>query len=640
MVSVKTDNTVHKSERQALLESEEKYKKLFDNAPVGIGIADSDGRLIDFNDAMLKPGRYRREDIERIGSISELYYSPEARSRILSMARKQGFVDRVEVQFKRKDGTPYEAVLSLSPLQMDGKACWQATVEDITGKKKHEQDLRESERKYRTVLEANPDPVVFYDNEGRVIYFNPAFSKVFGWSLAERAGKKMDLFVPDDTWPETRVMIQKIMAGEKFTGFETKRSNNQGEIIPVSISGAVYQDHHGNRVGSVITIRDIRDQKRLEAQFHRSQKMESVGTLAGGIAHDFNNLLMGIQGRASLAMMGLEPSRPAREHLRGIEEYVRSAAELTRQLLSFARGGRYEAKPTNLNEIVRQSVKMFGRTKKEINIYPKYQQDIWIVEGDPGQIDQILLNLYVNASHAMPGGGDLHLQTENVYLSESQTKPHGMGAGKYVKISVVDTGVGIDEAILDRIFDPFFTTKEMGRGTGLGLASVYGIVKNHRGIINVFSKKGEGTNFNVFLPVSEKKIRKERRHMEGIIRGAGTVLLVDDEEMVIEVGTLMLENLGYRVMISGNGLEAIDLYRENHAHIHLVILDMIMPIIGGGETYEKLKEINPDVKVLLSSGYSLDDHVTEVLDRGCNGFIQKPFTMKGLSQKIREILGP
>lgn len=283
---------------------------------------------------------------------------------------------------------------------MDGKDYWHAIVEDITERKQHEQDLRESERKHRTVLEANPDPVVFYDNEGRVIYFNPAFSRVFGWTLSERVGKKMDLFVPDDTWPETRMMIQKVVAGEGFTGLETKRFNKQGEIIPVGISGAVYQDHHGNMVGSVITLRDIRDQKRLEVQFHRSQKMESVGTLAGGIAHDFNNLLMGIQGRTSL----------------------------------------------------------------------------------------------------------------------------------------------------------------------------------------------------------------------------------------------MLENLGYRVMIARSGQEAIDLYRENHNSIHIVILDMIMPVIGGGETYEKLKEIDEDVKALLSSGYSMDDHAVEILDRGCNGFMQKPFNMKKLSQKIREIL--
>jgi signal transduction histidine kinase len=225
--------------------------------------------------------------------------------------------------------------------------------------------------------------------------------------------------------------------------------------------------------------------------------MESLGTLAGGIAHDFNNLLMGIQGRTSLMVMDKDYSHPDFEHLKGIEDYVKSAADLTRQLLGFARGGKYEVKPTDINEMIKKSSSMFGRTKKEIKIHEKYQKDVWTVEVDQGQIEQVLMNLYVNAWQAMPGGGELYIETENVTLNEDYVKPYQVEQGNYVKISITDTGVGMDEATRQRIFEPFFTTKEMGRGTGLGLASVYGIIKNHGGFINVYSEKGEGTTFNI-----------------------------------------------------------------------------------------------------------------------------------------------
>ncbi len=637
-----TDITDSRRAEEKLKQSEKRYRELYEASRDGYAMVDMEGRIIETNRTFRDMVGYSEDELFLKTNLD--ITPPKWHQREMEIIEKQvlkkGYSEIYEKEYIKEDGTvfPVEIRTHLFTDVNDRPAGMWAFVRDVTPRKRYEQDLQESEHKYRTVLEANPDPVVFYDNEGRVIYFNPAFSKIFGWSLAERIGKKMDLFVPDDCWSVTQSMIQKVMDGEGFSGIETKRLTKQGKIIPVSISGAVYQDHYGNMTGSVITLRDIRDQKRLEAQFHRSQKMESIGTLAGGIAHDFNNLLMGIQGRTSLMLMNIERADPAYEHLKGIEGYVKSATELTRQLLGFARGGKYEVKPTNLNEIVRHSAEMFGRTKKEINIYPKYQENVWTVAVDQGQIEQVLLNLYVNAWQAMPGGGDLYLQTVNVYLSDYHTRPFDLRPGRYVKISVSDTGYGIEEGVIERIFDPFFTTKEMGRGTGLGLASVYGIIKNHRGFINVFSKIGQGTRFNIYLPVSAKKVRKERRHMEGLTRGSETVLLVDDEEMVVEVGTLMLENLGYTVVVARGGDEAVELYRAQKDAIHMVILDMIMPGMGGGETYEKLKEINENVKVLLSSGYSMDDQAVEILDQGCNGFIQKPFNMKMLSQKIREIL--
>ena len=392
-------------------------------------------------------------------------------------------------------------------------------------------------------------------------------------------------------------------------------------------------------IGKLEIFRDITERKRLEARLRQAQKMEALGTLGGGIAHDFNNLLMGIQGRTSLMMMHKDSSHPDFEHLQGIEEYVKSAADLTKQLLGFARGGKYEVKPTDINEMIKKSSSMFGRTKKEIKIHRKYQKDVWRVEADQGQIEQVLMNLYVNAWQAMPGGGDLYLQTENVTLDEDYVKPFTIEPGKYVKISVTDTGVGMDEDTRQRIFEPFFTTKEMGRGSGLGLASAYGIIKNHGGFINVYSEKGEGTTFNIYLPASESEVSGQKSEISDDVRhGDETLLLVDDEEMIIDVGEQLLENIGYTVLIAKSGKEATEIYEKNKDKIDMVILDMIMPDMSGGDTFDRLKEINPEIKVLLSSGYSINGQATEILERGCDGFIQKPFNIRELSHKIRGVL--
>jgi len=372
--------------------------------------------------------------------------------------------------------------------------------------------------------------------------------------------------------------------------------------------------------------------------FREAQKMEAIGTLAGGIAHDFNNLLMGIEGRASIMLMDKDAAHADFEHLKGIEDYVKSATDLTKQLLGFARGGKYEVRPTDLNKLIKKQNRMFGRTKKEISVRGKYQEDLWAVEVDQGQIEQVLLNLYVNAWQAMPAGGDLSLKTENVTLDEDEVKPFSVEPGRYVKISVADTGIGMDKATQERIFDPFFTTKEMGRGTGLGLASVYGIIKNHSGFINVNSDKGHGTTFDIYLPASEKKPVEEKERAGDILKGSETVLLVDDELLIIEIAKALMGRLGYQVLTASSGQEAIEIYDKNKERIDIVILDMIMPDLGGGEVYDALRQMDSTVKVLLSSGYSIDGQAQDILDRGCNSFIQKPFKLDHLSQKLRDIL--
>jgi PAS domain S-box-containing protein len=383
---------------------------------------------------------------------------------------------------------------------------------------------------------------------------------------------------------------------------------------------------------------DLTDRKRLEARLQQAQKMEAIGTLAGGIAHDFNNLLMGIIGNVSLMLLDIDSTHLHYKRLKNIEKQVERGAELTAQLLGYARKGRYVVKPINLNRLVQETSDTFGRTKKEITINRELAADLFEIRADQSQIELVLLNLFVNAADAMPGGGTLYLKTMNTTHEGIGGKLYDPKPGRYVLMSVTDTGIGMDQETIERIFDPFFTTKEMGRGTGLGLASAYGIIKGHGGYIDVESKKGHGSTFSIYLPASGIKVQKSLESSEQFIGGTGTVLLVDDEEVILEVGKNLLEAMGYQVVIAKDGKEAIKVYKKSRDVIDIVILDMIMPNMGGGEAYDRMKEVNPNIKVLLSSGYSIDGQATEILKRGCDGFIQKPFKMNELSERIREIL--
>ncbi|MCJ7540599.1 MAG: PAS domain S-box protein [Desulfobacterales bacterium] len=548
-------------------------------------------------------------------------------------------VDSQTERFNKKHLALIEPLAGSAAIAIENARLYEKAQQEILIRQQAEEALRESENKYRTVLEANPDSVIVYDKTGKVTYLNPTFTNVFGWTLEECLGKKMDMFIPEKDLSETHEMIKKLLAGENLLAIQTHQNTKSGDVIPVSISSAIFYDSEYQPAGSVVNLRDIREQKKLETQIHQAQKMEAIGTLAGGIAHDYNNLLMAILGNTSLMAFDLRSDHPHYERLKNIEKYVQSGADLTKQLLGLAKGGKYEVKPIDINDVMRKSSEMFNRTKKEIRIHSNYQKDLWRVEADTSQIEQVLLNLYVNASQAMPEGGELYLQTENVTLDDGYTRYLSLKGGNYVKISVTDTGTGMDDNIKKRIFDPFFTTKDIGRGTGLGLASAYGIVKNHRGIINVYSEIDKGSAFNIFLPASTKEVKQDMLMNQKSLKGTGTILLVDDEDMIIDVCSQILASLGYMPLLARSGKEAIDVYQRNRDRIVMVILDMIMPGMGGGETYDRLKKIDSEIRVLLSSGYSLDGQASEIIDRGCNGFIQKPFNVIQLSRKIKEVLG-
>jgi len=525
-----------------------------------------------------------------------------------------------------------------------------------TERKQAEDTLRESEEKYRTLSEQSKDAIFITTRKGELSYINQSFLDLFGYTRKEIINlKAQETYVN----PNDRSMFRReIEQNRSVKDFEVKLRKKDGTEMHCLITATVRRANDGSIVGYQGIIRDITEKKLFEAQLLQAQKMEAIGTLAGGIAHNFNNLLMSIQGNASLMLLETDPKHPHYERLKNIEKSVQSGSKLTNQLLGYARGGRYEVKHISLNQIVKETSDTFETTRKDIRVHQDLDKDLSGIKADQGQIEQVLLNLYVNAADAMPQGGDLFLHTTNVTHEDMKERPYTPKPGNYALLTVRDTGVGMDKKTMDRIFDPFFTTKGLAKGTGLGLASVYGIIKAHSGYIDVESKKGQarpprlspaerddggqGTTFYIYLPAIEAKgmaQRAEGMEQEEMNPGKETILLVDDEEMILDVGQALLKALGYKVVIAGSGKEALEIYKKNKEKIDLVILDMIMPVTGGGETYDRMKEINPDIKVLLSSGYSIDGQATEILKRGCDGFIQKPFTMKELSQSIREVLG-
>lgn len=620
--------------------SSNQYRYLVDSTSDSLYLVDEGGRYLFINGNHLQRLNLPEEKI--VGYTYNDFHSPQ-QNRDFTEKVKKVLATGQSIQDEHHSPGKNEYFLrTFSPVIEDGNSEKKIAVavvsKDITERRKAEEALRKSEEKYRLLIE-NSTEAIFIIQAESITFANKRFHQMLGYDLQEILNIPFRNLVLEEDREMVNERQQSSLRGEDSTNNYTFRIMNKDGSTHWAETNSV-AINLDNEPATLNFMRDITRQKKTEARLLQAKKMESIGTLAGGIAHDFNNLLMGIQGHASLALMLHDSQSPCYEHLKTIEKLVMSGADLTKQLLGFARGGKYEVKTLNVNSLIHRASETIGRTKKEITIHHNLADNLWLTDVDPGQIDQVLLNLYVNAWQAMPGGGDLYLATSNVTLEEKTFKDYGGKKGCYVKISVTDTGVGMDEKTKERIFEPFFTTKEMGRGAGLGLASVYGIIKNHNGFINVYSEKGYGSTFNIYLPVSAQKGIKEQNaeQKKEILRGSETILIVDDESLILNVGKDLLEALGYRVLTAHNGMTAIDIYKQSQEVIDLVILDMVMPEMNGGEVFDKLKEINHDIRVLLSSGYSINGQASKIISRGCVGFIQKPFTMREIATQLRKIL--
>ena len=635
------DVTAMKEAGEALRLSEERYRTILEEMEDGYQEVDLKGNFTFFNESFRRILGYPREEL--LGSNYSRYAVSEEEAQRVWRAYNEMFrtgrpLRRMEWTVIDRAGRRRVIEFSASLIRdaAGHRRGFRGIVRDVT-------DRKEVEDQYRLIA-GGAQTGIYIVQDGLICFINPHISEYSGYTEEEMLGSRILFYVHPEDRAMVREKAKKMLSGELKTPYEYRIVTKTGEVrwliekvTPIPFRGrpAVL----GNSMDITQQKEEEKRRKNLENLLVQAQKMEAIGTLAGGVAHDFNNLLMGIQGLVSLMLLRTEPGHPHYNRLKAIEEQVQSGAMLTRQLLGFAQGGRYEVRPTDMNTLIGNLAAVFARTKKEIRLREDYAEDLWSVDVDRGQMEQALLNLLINAWQAMPGGGDLYLKTENIVIDEEIARTKDLLPGPYVRIAVTDTGCGMDEKTKQRVFEPFFTTREMGRGTGLGLSSVYGIVKGHGGVVNVYSELGHGTTFSIYLPASPRDGEAREIPVPGETAGGKeTVLVVDDEEVIGDVTAGMLEHLGYRVLTARSGSEALEIFAVNRDRIDVVILDMIMPGMGGGEVFDRMRTMKPEVKVILSSGYSLNGMAKEIMDRGVRAFIQKPFTMDGLSRKIREVL--
>lgn len=521
------------------------------------------------------------------------------------------------------------------------------TLNNVTDRVLLERKVKESEGKYHDLYDNAPDGYYSIDENGMIVEVNRTFLSMLGYRREELVAKKgLDsLFSPDSIH-----VCQRLFPEFKKTGHmknqELTMMRKDGSILPVLLTATAVYDADGRFVMSRSVVRDITEKRRvdeekrkLQEQLFQSQKLEALGTLAGGIAHDFNNLLASIMGYASLAKADLAGDDPIHRYVDIIEAASLRASELTQQLLAFAKGGKYDAKPNDVHAIVLEVVALLSRTMdKGIVIDVKTENNLRPAVCDAGQIQQAVLNICINGRDAMPHGGTLAIATENVHLDISDVQMYvDIPPGDYVRISISDTGIGMDRETREHMFEPFFTSKE--KGTGLGLSLVYGIVRKHNGFIQVYSEPGKGSAFRVNLPActGDDTCLKEG---EGMVlrKGTETVLVVDDEDLVKYLARDILRRFGYTVLTAGGGEEALALYRRHSEDIAVVILDIIMPNMNGREVFQRIRELNPGAKVIISSGYSHDRDADDLLQQGAAGFVQKPYRMADLVNIVGEVI--
>ncbi len=639
-----------------LSKSESLLRAILDASPVGIGMTGESNQLLGWhNRAMTEILGYESGELE--GRHVKILYRDEsacreAGQRIKSLL-KSGRNTPIEVQWRRKDGSFFDCRFRYAPFIYGGKKHAIVIAVDISDSKQAERELIKSERRLRAILESSPDPIVVYDEEGKPTYINLAFTRLFGWSFSEVKDNIIP-YVPEDQRNITHSKINELLHSGQSLSFETQRYNKAGERLDILINAATVKDVESDEFSSlVVNLTDLTDKIKLERRLMQAEKMELVGTLAGGIAHDFNNILTVINGFSEIGEHKARRGEVTLNEHQQVQAAAERARNLVVQLLTFSRQSEPVTRTFALKQMVEESLSMIERIIPRM-VKLEFECDAGVtsfVNGDVNQLNQIMLNLCLNAVDAMPYGGSIVIKIENTRVEKLNCSAcYSSFSGEYVRLQIRDNGQGIDKVVLQNIFVPFYTTKEVGKGTGLGLSTVFGIVSNHSGHIVCRSEVGIGTVFDIFFPVADEPSSEvgddapvamatlTQARDEGESVQPVTLLVVDDEEVIRDFVRESMEFYGYRVISALSGEEALDIYRQSAAEIDLILLDISMPGMGGLRCLKELLKFNPDVRVIMASGYFTDGLENDPLQLGASAFLNKPYKIEALLDKIRAVI--
>lgn len=640
VMSLARDVTEHKQSEEALRQSEEKYRDLVTRGPIGIYQSTLDGKFFTVNEKLLQIlGYSSAAELFQCNILEDVYWSREDREKFFAESERTGYLSNREVQWKKKDGTPIwvELVVNTRKDRNGNKLYLEGFVNDISERKRAEEALRKSEDQYKLLFEHDMSGNYVFTPEGRIVRCNPAFARIYGFSSAEEA-MKINAFELYSTVEEHDKFLQLLREKKKIEWYERECQRADGKPLHLMETIVGTFNDAGELVEILGYVFDITERKLLEDQLLQAQKMESIGTLVGGIAHDYNNILNNILGFIAQLKKYSHDQQRVLKYAETVEKSAMRGAELAGQLLSFVRKKERQDKPADLNEIVLDLTSLAAETfPKTVTFKHRVDINLMPVLGNQGELYQALLNLCLNAVDAIndrsenPGHGAIKIEVANKKIGKeviAQAFGAKLAPGQdCVEITVVDDGVGIPEEIRTKIFDPFFTTKERGRGTGLGLSVVYNIIANHKGSFTLESEIGKGTTFRIYLPALVVKApgQLQAGNGENQETDKGLILLVDDELPMQELGKELLEEQGYEVLIAGDGLEAVNIFRSRANEIDLVILDLVMPKLDGGQTYIEMKKINQNVRAFFCTGYTSNAVITSLLQEENLQALQKPF---------------
>ncbi|MCX8031474.1 MAG: PAS domain S-box protein [Thermodesulfovibrionales bacterium] len=630
-----------------LLESELRYRTIFEGSSEGFFIMKE--RFIDCNEQVCKIWGCSKSDV--IGHTPADFspkFQPDGR---LSMEAANEYIkkamsgmpQRFYWQHKRKDGVLIDTEISLTSLKAGKEDLIFATMIDISERKKIENALKEAEEKYRKIFENSVEGIFQTTPDGRFITANPALAKMYNYETPEEFIKAIkDIGKQLYYDPRDRIKLLRILKEKgSIKNFIVRNLRKDGTIFWVSINAKVKYDEHGNIEFYEGTVQDITEQIKLEEQLRQSQKMEAIGTLAGGVAHDFNNLLTVMMGYIHLMQLKLKDDEVLRSYLNQILAAVDKASNLTNSLLAFSRKQMISLKPIEINSLIKNLQNMLERIiGEDIELKVFLCEEDLLVMADVNQLEQVLINLAANARDAMPKGGLIIIETEAIDIDDDYKMVHGFSSsGKHALISFTDFGVGISKEIIDKIFEPFFTTKEPGKGSGLGLSMVYGIIKQHQGHINCYSEPNKGTTFKIYLPLTYRRsLQIKTVRTFSSLQGNETILLAEDDENLRNLTRYIIERYGYKVIEAKDGIDAVEKFKENKDSINLLLFDVIMPRLNGKEAYDEIVKLRSDIPIIFMSGYTANIiHKKGIIEEGLNTLF-KPIKPTKLLEKIREVL--